>query len=139
MRLISLLASIVVILAILTLGISFPVRGAYARKAKLIQRVEKPAGDDLFGEGGTIIASAQMLIIDDSHAFIGEPKAGEPYSVDEKYLKDHNVYPLQLKTVDFFVDYSRLGAGIALILAGLTWAFATRRIKAGLPVAMSQS
>jgi len=139
LKIVILLAAIVVVLAILTLGISFPVRSSYASKAKLIQRVEKSTGDDLFGDNGTVIGSPQMLIIEDEKAFLGPVKPGEPLSVDEKYLKDHNVYPLQLKTVDFFINYIRLSTGMSLIIAIIAYALASRRLKSATTITVVQS
>ena len=123
-----LLAKIFAVLAIVLFAATFPIRDSFAGKAKLIQRVEKPAGDNLFGDSGNAIGSPQMLIIDDPKAFFGEPKPGEPLTVDEGYLKEHNIYPLQLKTVNFFVDYSRIGCVFTLILSGIIATLVSRRI-----------
>ncbi len=104
---------LVLAVASLVVGIAtFPAYGSFKSKAKLIQRVEKSQSDSLFGETGTPIGEPQELIIEDPKAFIGEPKDGV-YQVDEGYLKANNIYPRQLKTVDFLLSNIRLGAFVA--------------------------
>ncbi|MBS1718738.1 MAG: hypothetical protein JSS72_13500 [Armatimonadetes bacterium] len=96
---------------------TFPVRGAYASRAKMIQRVQvDKQSDDLFGDGGTPIGSPQMMIIDDPKAFLPTKSADGAEQVSDNYLKQNNIYPLQLQTVDFFARYTRLASGAAFVI-----------------------
>ena len=83
-------------------GVSWIVKQSMASKAVLVQRVQKDAASDLFDDGpGTPIGSPQMLIIADPKAFIeGEGPEGSRL-VDENYLVENKIYPLQLKTIEF--------------------------------------
>lgn len=98
---------------------TFPVQSRYQSKAKMIQRIQKSASTDLFGDEGIPIGAPMMTIIEDEKAYIGGADAAGKYKVDESYLTAHNIHPLQLKTVEFFVSSSRIGFGIAAALCGL--------------------
>jgi len=108
----------IAVLCLLGFIATFPVQSSFRGKAKLIQRVEKSAGSDLFGDEGTPIGEPTEYVIEDPKAFIGEPANGV-YKVDESYLKQNDPHPLQLKTVDFFASSFRIGFGIAGVVAGL--------------------
>jgi hypothetical protein len=114
------LSGVVAALGAIALLASFPVEKSYASRAKLVQRVQKDAADDLFGGDPKPVGSPQELIIDDQKAFIGE-KDGV-HQVDESYLQKNGIYPLQLKSVEYSAGMARLGSGAALIagLLGLT-------------------
>jgi|CXWL01.1.fsa_nt_gi hypothetical protein len=101
------------------------VLNTYPGKAKFIQRVEKNEGADLFGESGTPIGSPQLYIIDDPKAFTGKKTANGAEEVDEKYLREHNLYPLQLQSLRFVAKQVQLVAG-AVFLAGLAGLVMTR-------------
>lgn len=112
-------------LALLALSLfasSWPVAAFVGRDAVLAQRViPQVAGADLFGDSspGTPVGSPQMLIIRDPRAFIGPPEQS-PRLVNENFLRENHIYPLQLKTVEFFRNLIAAvsGAGFVL-LAGL--------------------
>ena len=95
--------------------------GQYAAQAVVAQRVivDKTASD-LFGDGGQqVISQPEPLIIDDPKAFL--PGTGEKGArlVDENYLKAHNIYPRQLRTVTFTLGLVRLGSIAALVVSVL--------------------
>lgn len=117
---------ILLVTGILVLIGSFPVRAHYAGQAQLIQRVETSDADDLFGGQGTPIGSPQQMIITDPKAFLeGESPEGAR-RVSENYLKDNQIYPLQLQTVDFAVSVARIAGGFEA-LAGLVLVIVARR------------
>ncbi|MBS1700888.1 MAG: hypothetical protein JST12_04445 [Armatimonadetes bacterium] len=98
---------------------TFAVQSSYHGKAKLIQRIEKSASADLFGDAGTPIGEPAEYVIEDPKAFIGGPDDKGVYQVDEGYLKAHQIYPTQLKTIDFFTGAFRVGFGMAGVIAAL--------------------
>ena len=118
MRIAAIISAVLAILALISIVVTFPIEGTYASKAKLIQRVEKNECASLFGDEGTKIGSPQQMIIEDPKAFMGEPNAEGIYQVDDKYLKDNNIPPLQLKTVSFVLSMARMGLGAALLILG---------------------
>lgn len=127
-RALSLLGLVGAALGLIAILASFPVEASYRGKAVLAQRVEKDAGAALFDGSDAYrpIGSPQPMIIEDPKAFLPEPTQDGVRQVDEAYLKDKGIYPLQLKTVEFFTGNARLGGGIALVLG---WAlyFLSRR------------
>ncbi len=106
------------------------VRVTYKDRAVLTQRVQiDKAGASLFGDGTTPIGSPQLMIIDDPKAIVAQTGSEkQPRQVDDAYLKSHDIYPLQLKTVDFFVHWAQLGF-IAATVVGALAAIGTRRKK----------
>lgn len=116
MRIAGIISFVLAALAVIAIVATFPIESGYSSKAKMIQRIEKNASASLFGDEGTPIGSPQLMIIDDQKAFIGGPDDKGVYQVDEKYLKDNNIPPLQLKTVSFVLGMSRLGVGAAALL-----------------------
>lgn len=107
------------------LGASFTARGA-----QLVQRVEVSAdtGASLFGgaETGTPIGSPQLLIVRDEQAFLPGSGAGGVRLISEGYLREHQIYPLQAKTVWFIRDMLLLGA-LALLVLGIALHWWVRR------------
>lgn len=136
MRIAAIISAILAVLALVSIIVTFPVEGSFASKAKLIQRVEKNEGASLFGDEGTKIGSPQQMIIEDPKAFIGEPDAEGVYQVDDKYLKDNNIPPLQLKTVSFVLSMARMGLGVAALIFGVAAFFLFK--KSQMPAAASQ-
>ena len=110
-------------LALVAAGASVVVENDYRGRAQLVQRVQRDAGAELFGDAGTPLGSPQKLIIDDPKAYVeGEGESGARL-VDDKYLTDHKIYPLQLKSIEYMASMTRLGTGAAALLAlGLLWA-----------------
>lgn len=91
------------------------VRQSYSAKAILTQRVQVDSADKLFDDGPTPIGSPQKMIIEDPKAVVGTKNGVR--MVNDAYLQQHHIYPLQLKTVDFTLDNARTGF-IALSLCG---------------------
>ncbi len=110
---------ILAVLSVLGFVATFPFQSVYAGKAKMIQRIERSASADMFGDEGTPIGQPTMLIIEDPKAFIGGPDEKGVYKVDEGYLKANSIYPRQLKTIDFVASMARIGFGIAAVVLGL--------------------
>ena len=135
MKRLSQLAWLSVILADLAFGIG----SWYGRDAQLIQLVQPTtqAESDLFGDTsttpGTPIGQPQMMIVRDQGAFL--PATGENglRYVDESYLKELGLYPLQLKTVNFFRNAMTLSfLALAALLAA--WHLWQRRRTTVIPV-----
>lgn len=104
-----------------------PVERSYERKAVNIQRVERDASADLFGDVGTLIGSPQKLIIEDPKAFLeGKSPEGARY-VSESYLREHKIYPLQLKTVSITASLVRTGAFWVFLAGVLSYAWFERK------------
>lgn len=106
-------------LSIVGILATFPIHSSVRSKAKLIQRIEKSASADMFGDEGTPIGEPTEYIIDDQKAFLGGPDDKGVYKVDEGYLKQNNPHPLQAKTVDFFASAFRIGFAMAALLTGI--------------------
>jgi hypothetical protein len=110
-------ASVVAVLSAVVLIATWPVGSSFERKAVLAQRVERDeAAASLFGDADAYqeIGSPQMLIIEDNGALLpGKAKSGAQM-VDENYLKDKKIYPLQLKTVQYVAGLVRMGSGAVL-------------------------
>lgn len=128
-RALSLLGLAGAALGILAILASFPVEASYRSKAVLAQRVEKDASAALFDGADAYrpIGSPQLLILEDPKAFLPEPGRDGVKQVDEAYLKDKGIYPLQLKTVEFFTGNARLGGGIALVVGWAVFFLMRRR------------
>ncbi len=109
------LCLLVAIFSVIVLIATVPAHNSFAGKAKMIQRVQRNSSDSLFGEEGTPVGEPTLTIIEDPKAFIGEPVDGV-YKVDQGYLDANKVYPTQLKTVQFWIESIRLGAGVAGLL-----------------------
>ncbi len=123
---------VICVVGILGFVATFPLQSSYHDKAKLIQRIEKSSSADLFGDEGTPIGEPTELIIEDPKAFIGGPDAKGVYQVDEGYLKAHEIYPRQLKTIDFVVGILRIAFGAAAGFGGLLAYLIGRKSKASL-------
>jgi hypothetical protein len=92
-------------------------------KAEMIQRI-KPADKEiaaLTGEAGEPIGPPVRMIIQDEKAFLpGKGPSGEKL-VNDDYLTKNNVYPLQVKTVEFvsgLVGYGFLGLFAVALIVG---------------------
>jgi hypothetical protein len=109
------LCLIVAVLSAVVLIATVPAYNSFAGKAKMIQRVQRNSSDALFGDEGTPVGEPTLTIIEDPKAFIGEPTDGV-HKVDQGYLDQKKIYPTQLKTVQFWIESIRLGAGVAGLL-----------------------
>ena len=105
----------------------------YGKDAQLVQLVQPTtqAENSLFGDAssapGTPIGQPQMMIIRDQGAFLeGTGENGLRY-VDDGYLKEQGLYPLQLKTVNFFRNAITLGFLTLAALLALWYALQRRR------------
>ncbi len=133
------------ILALAVFGATWPIEKWFASRAVLCQRVEPSAESALFGEVGTKIGSPQMVIVSDPKAFLSSslegsaPPSASPSPLEgeglpgsgrdgvgggarllnERYLRENGIYPLQLRTVRFFAYWTRIGCAAAAILAVL--------------------
>lgn len=120
-RVLWILSLVVLIVSVIVLVASFPVASSYHSKAQLVQRVEIDKGAaDLFGDASAAyrpIGSPQMLIIDDEKAFVDGAGDDNARMVDEGYLTEHKIYPLQLRTVDFVTRWTRIGCGLSFVCA----------------------
>lgn len=101
---------------------SIPLEKNYESKASLIQRIQVDEAASLFGEAGTPIGSPQMLIIEDPGAFLEGKTPDGAKMVNEGYLTKRKIYPLQLQTVHVVVRYTRIGSGVAALLAAIALA-----------------
>ena len=122
MRWIKLVLWIVFVGGVGVLLASIPVEKRYESKASLIQRIQVDEAASLFGEAGTPIGSPQMLIIEDSGAFMEGKTPNGAKMVSEGYLTKKKIYPLQLQTVHVVARYARIGAGVAALLAAIALA-----------------
>lgn len=70
------------------------------------------------------------MIIADSKAFLGKRAEEGAELVSEQYLKDHKVYPLQLKTVRYVAGLIRIASLVVLVLAAAGLLFIARKHRA---------
>ncbi len=115
---------ILLVVTLLSLGASRLVEQNMAANSVFAVRVQvDETANDLFGEStGNLrpIGSPQRFVIRDEKAFLkGVDPNGARY-LDDAYLKKNNIYPLQVKTVQFFASMFRIGA---LVVGGLLTAF----------------
>ena len=117
-----------IITAILVTISSFIVALFVSQDAQLVQLVQPDEAGlnslfaDSSGVPGTAIGSPQTMIISDPKAFMDGTGSGGEKFVNDAYLKANNIYPLQVKTVNFFRDSVAWVAGIgALLLAAFRW------------------
>ncbi len=127
MKTLKVLALVAMILGVTIAITTVAVESTYAGKAKLVQRVRKDAGSDLFGDSGTPVGSPQLLIIDDRRAFTGDKTPTGAEIVDESYLEKSKTYPLQLKTVMYVSGLVRLASLLAAGVGLLVYVLVRRR------------
>ena len=131
------IASFLSILALVVLVGSFIVASLFSSGAQLVQLIEPgdAAVASLFGDAqtgepaGTKLGTPQMIVIRDQAAFLeGRGAQGERFA-NVKYLNDKNIYPLQVKTIEFFRNITALIAALGgFVMAGLWW-WTSSRIK----------
>jgi hypothetical protein len=93
---------VLAVVAMVAFIASFPIRSIYEGRARLAQRIEQNNADSLFGSAGTPLGEPQLYIVDDPKAYLeGRGDLGAA-RLDENYLKEKGIYPLQLQTVDYF-------------------------------------
>jgi hypothetical protein len=109
-----------VVAAIVLLG-SFLVSGFITRNAVLAQRIEVVAPEVAAILGlpadskGKTIGSPQRLIINDPKALLEKDQNGVQL-VNEVYLRENNIYPLQTLTVEFFRNLVAAVAFVGLLI-----------------------
>ena len=133
MKLLTKLSLIAAVLAFLVALATVPVESSYASRAQLMQRMQKSAGDDLFGDQGTPIGSPQQFIVDDPKAILKEKGENGVTLLDENYLLEKKIHPLELQTVRYVSGLVRLasgGAGVLLLLIFLAFRARGRRLAA---------
>lgn len=96
---------------------TFPVEGNYRSKSDMYQLVEPSNEAALFGEIGEKIGSPQMYVVFDQKAVLPSPEGEQTKFLNNTYLKQHGLYPLQMKTVSYLVGIVRIALGIAFLLA----------------------
>lgn len=134
MRFLRTFCALVLIGSTLALIISFPAERSYRSRAQLIQRVQvDEASRLLFGDAGTPIGSPQKMIIDDPKAFLPGEVTGGVKQVDENYLVQKGIYPLQLKTVEFFAQSARIISAALALLSLLGFWLTSRRLRVDCP------
>lgn len=120
MKLLKFLAVLAAFAGVVGLLGSAIVQQVLRSRSQLVQRITPYDKDTaaLTGEPGDLIGEPQLMVIEDQAAFL--PGASEKGTrlADDNYLKSHNVYPLQMKTVDFVGGIVRL-ASAGLTLGGL--------------------
>jgi hypothetical protein len=117
LRLILIAATVISLLVAASVQIG---RASLTSQAKLYQRIEKSAEAELFGELGTKIGTPQLMIISDPKAVLPDKLEDGTALLDETYLKENNVYPLQLKTVNETSGIATLASiAVALVSLGL--------------------
>ena len=129
MKFFSRLTIFVAVLCLLGLIASIFIEGNYAGRAKTYQLVRKSAEAQLFGEVGDKIGTPQEYIVDDEKAVLPEPLEDGTPALDDAYLKEKGIYPLQLRTVREIAGISRLGLGAGLVVSGLLAVWLGRRAK----------
>jgi hypothetical protein len=101
---------------------SWGVAAWLVRDATVAQRILPDPNAALFGDGlGAPIGSPLEYAVSDPAAFLpGRGAAGERL-LNEAYLREHGIYPLQVKTVWFVQRTVAVGAGVAALLLGVVW------------------
>ena len=130
------LAGVAAILAALLLAVTLAVSVWLQSRAELVQRVtpHDEATATLLDEVGTLVGREDRYIILDRGAFLGETTVRDAQYVSEPYLKENNVYPLQLKTVTFFRNLIVAVSLGAFVLFGGVWLGLRRRGRRATPV-----
>lgn len=131
MRILRAFAIVVCFVCAVGLIMSIPILRFYQDRSAFVQRTQVDASADaLFGDSsGTPLGSPQILIIEDPKAFLPGTGAGGSKLVSENYLTVHKIYPLQLRTVKFYVFYTRIGLLFGLLISLAFILFSNRRPK----------
>ena len=111
------IAKAVAIVAAAILITTFPIEASFVARAQRVQRVLPSEQSELFGETGENIGTPQRVVIDDPKAFMTGDLADGTKRVNETYLQDNRIYPLQLQTVVAVLNYVRIGALTATLIS----------------------
>lgn len=100
-----------------------------ASRAQLAQRIEphEPAMAILLAEPGVPIGEPQQYIVFDDKAFLEGTAQGGSRLLNEKYLRETNQYPWQLKTVEFLRNLVAIATGVAAVVLLVLSRWLTRR------------
>lgn len=124
------LSLILMALALFVAGASLVTARWMTRDAQMIQRIEPAdaASASIFGEAGqgTLIGTPQLMIVRDPAAFLPGASRTGTRLVDEKYLRDRGIYPLQAKSVWFVRNLTLLASLIMFVLGGVAWMISRR-------------
>ena len=74
---------------------------------------------ELTGEVGEKVGSPQLMIVDESEAILPGRTEEGALLLDDEYLRLHNIYPLQVKTVHFVAGLAKVGFGASLGLGSI--------------------
>lgn len=105
---------VLMLLALLVFVAAWLVYASFANGAVLAQRIEPhpPTMAELLNEPGLALGSPQVFVIRDQKAFLeGTGEQGERF-LNEAYLTENGIYPLQLKEVAFWRNLVLLGSGV---------------------------
>jgi hypothetical protein len=123
------------VLALIIFALSWVVGFALESRAVLAQRVDphSPELAAVLDEAGTPIGSPQRLVLFDDRVFLEGKSIDGARLVNEKFLSENNVYPLQWKTVEFFRNAFAIASSIGAVLMGLlAWRFSKPRNAPGM-------
>lgn len=110
-----------IVAMVLVIG-SLIVSGVLTSNAVFAQRAEKLEAAELFGDTQqrVLIGSPQNFLALDAKAFMEGTGDQGAKLLNDTYLRENNIYPIQVKTVEFFrnatVLASILGGGLMLLL-----------------------
>jgi hypothetical protein len=123
------------VLALIIFALSWVVGFALESRAVLAQRVDphSPEVALVLGEAGTPIGSPQRLVLFDDRVFLEGTSIDGARLVNEKFLNENNIYPLQWKTVEFVRNAVAIASLIGALLMGLImWRFSKPRETPGM-------
>ena len=129
MNILKVLAAGGAILAAVVLVVTLLASVWLGSRAEPVQRVvpHDEATAALLGEVGTPVGRVDRYIILNEGAFLGETGDAGAQLVSETFLKENDVYPLQLKTVTFLRNLVAAASLAAFLLLGGLWLWLRRR------------
>jgi hypothetical protein len=98
------------------------------RNAVYAQLAQKNEAAELFGDTSqkTLIGSPQTFLALDPQAFFEGTGENGAKLLNDLYLKENNIYPIQVKTVEFFRNLTVLVCVVGGALMLLLWQLARR-------------
>lgn len=123
--------TVFLVLAILAgvLGIGSVVASSLlTRNAVYAQRAEKLEAAELFGDNqqNTLIGNPQIFLALPEKAFMEGTGDKGAKLIDETYLKQNNIYPIQVKTVEFIRNVLLVISLLGGLLMLFLWRTASR-------------
>ncbi|MBS1704762.1 MAG: hypothetical protein JST40_02730 [Armatimonadetes bacterium] len=100
---------------------------SYQNRAVFAQRVQLDrTADDLFGDKNSYIeiGGPEYFVVDDQRAFLDGITTRGARKLDDEYLREHKIYPLQMQSVRFVAKWVNIALGaLAFVSIGiLLWA-----------------